>query len=755
MKKVIIASLFFVFLVNANLTFAQEVVSVTPLQNAINVSKSTNVSVTFDQDMNPSTINGSTFIVYSLRRGLQTGTYTYNSGTRTATFDPDDDFAVGEIVSVILATDIEDAEGDTLRRPYEWSFTVEVDGGSGTFAERVVYAIGSSPRSVFSSDLDGDRDMDLAVANSNNVSVLFNNGDGTFAGKKDYGVGNYPMAVFPSDLDGDGYMDLAVANYGSNNVSILKNNGDGTFAEKKDYGAGDLPTAVFSSDLDRDGDLDLAVVNYFSENVSVLKNNGDGTFAGKKDYGVGNYPMAVFPSDLDGDGDIDLSIANNGSNNVSILKNNGDGTFEPKVDYGVGTSPTSVFSSALDGDGDLDLAVTNAGSHSVSILLNNGDGTFGGRVDYSVGINPISVFSSDLDGDGDLDLAVANFSSQNVSILLNNSDGSFTREGEYYSWYSPYSVFSSDLDADGDLDLAIANSNSDNISILFNNNSFITITSPNGGEEWEVGTPCNITWTSAYTSGTVKIEYSIDNGLNWIEIVPSMPDTGIYSWTIPNTLSDSCLVRVSDTDGSPSDISDEVFRISPVPYIILALPNGGEELYVDSTYNISWNSVGTSGSVKIEYSIDNGSSWTEIIASMPDTGIFKWTVPNTPSDSCLVRISDTDGSPYDISDEVFRILPLSAVPEEKLPELYSMDVRTIVSGRMFEVRYALPLKSSVRFEIYDLKGAKIEEITEEKPAGSYSREIDMAGKPVGVYFLKMEANRGAFTKIAKIVLINR
>ena len=44
------------------------------------------------------------------------------------------------------------------------------------------YEVGSGPRAVFSADLDGDNDNDLAVANrvSGGVSVLLNNSIGIF-----------------------------------------------------------------------------------------------------------------------------------------------------------------------------------------------------------------------------------------------------------------------------------------------------------------------------------------------------------------------------------------------------------------------------------------------------------------------------------------------------------------------------------------------------------------------------------------------
>jgi hypothetical protein len=88
----------------------------------------------------------------------------------------------------------------------------------------------------------------------------------------DYGAGNGANSVFSADLDGDTDLDLAVATYNGNSVSILKNNGDGTFQTAVNYGAGTTPLSVFCADLDGDTDLDLAVANWNSHNVSILEN---------------------------------------------------------------------------------------------------------------------------------------------------------------------------------------------------------------------------------------------------------------------------------------------------------------------------------------------------------------------------------------------------------------------------------------------------------------------------------------------------
>ncbi len=147
-------------------------------------------------------------------------------------------------------------------------------------------------------------------------------------------MGTYPWSVFSADLDGDGDLDLATANVGTDDVSVLLNNGDGTFAAHSVYPVGSFPVSVFSVDLDGDGHLDLAVANSDSRDLSVLLNNGDATFATHSVYSVGVYPNSVFSADLDGDGDLDLATANQFSDNVSVLLN------EPGT--GVETTPELV-----------------------------------------------------------------------------------------------------------------------------------------------------------------------------------------------------------------------------------------------------------------------------------------------------------------------------------------------------------------------------------------------------------------------------
>ena len=189
----------------------------------------------------------------------------------------------------------------------------------------------------------------------------------------------------------------------------------------------------------------------------------------------------------------------------------------------------------------------------------------------------------------------------------------------------------------------------------------VDVTSPNGGEDWQVGSSHNITWTSSGLSGNVHIEYSTNNGSNWTDVIASTANSGTYSWTIPSASSANCLVRVSDLSGTPSDVSNAVFTIAPVPVISVIAPNGSENWQVGSIHNITWSSTGITGNVHIEYSTNNGSAWSDVIASTSNAGSYSWTIPNTTSVNCIVRVSDLDGTPSDVSDAVFTISPIPVI----------------------------------------------------------------------------------------------
>jgi len=98
-------------------------------------------------------------------------------------------------------------------------------------------------------------------------------------------------------------------------------------------------------------------------------------------------------------------------------------------------------------------------------------------------------------------------------------------------------------------------------------------------------------------------------------------------------------------------------KIPQVPSITVTSPNGGETWAGGSTHPLAWTTTGMVANVKLEYSTNNGTDWTTIIASTPDVDSFAWTVPPVVSADCLVRIREAaSGFPMDSSDAVFAIV---------------------------------------------------------------------------------------------------
>jgi hypothetical protein len=198
----------------------------------------------------------------------------------------------------------------------------------------------------------------------------------------------------------------------------------------------------------------------------------------------------------------------------------------------------------------------------------------------------------------------------------------------------------------------------------------VRVLSPNGGEAWVPASAHDITWATPGTStANVRIELSTNGGASYADLVASTPNDGAYSWTVPNTLSATCLVRITDTaNAALTDTSDSFFAIATAPppppppppasQITVVSPNGGEVWQAQSIQQIAWTTSGTVGPVRIELTLNGGASFSEIVASTSNTGTYAWAVPNSPSSACGVRISQaSNGSPSDTSNAVFTITP--------------------------------------------------------------------------------------------------
>jgi len=484
------------------------VASVSPVKNAINISSSSSIGITFDKAMDGSTINTNSILVSSQFKGKYTGTVTYDSGSKTATFDPSSDFKAGEVVSVTVTTAAKSSDGTAMLKPFSSSFTAGSVFG-GTFGTSTNFSLGVNPGYLVSADFDKDGDLDMGVVNygDNNVSVLLNSGSGSFAARVNYATGTGPIGLSTVDVNSDGAPDLIAANFSAASISVFINNGSGVFSAKTDYSTGTNPIVTSSADFDGDGDLDLAVTNQGSANVSIFMNNGNGTFATKIDYATGTTPVGNKAGDVNNDGFPDLVIANFGNSSASVLLNNGNGTFAARVNYTVGTNPQNLTIGDLDADGDLDIVTANWTSNNFSVLKNNGSGVYGTKTDYTTGTNPLVPVVADIDADGDLDVLVSNFSSNNVSVYLNSGTGTYSGKTDYAVGTVPYGFTAADVDGNGSIDMMAANNTSNNITVWFNavKPNVVSVTPSKNALNIAPDSSISITFDQAMNAATMTI----------------------------------------------------------------------------------------------------------------------------------------------------------------------------------------------------------------------------------------------------------
>ena len=95
----------------------------------------------------------------------------------------------------------------------------------------------------------------------------------------------------------------------------------------------------------------------------------------------------------------------------------------------------------------------------------------------------------------------------------------------------------------------------------------VLVTSPVGGEAWDLGTLRTITWTASDVAGvdSVDVDYSVSGAAGpWLPVAHGLANSGSCPWTVPEQASDSALVRVTAYDpgrNAGSAESDSLFRL--------------------------------------------------------------------------------------------------------------------------------------------------------------------------------------------------
>lgn len=141
----------------------------------------------------------------------------------------------------------------------------------------------------------------------------------------------------------------------------------------------------------------------------------------------------------------------------------------------------------------------------------------------------------------------------------------------------------------------------------------VKLTYPAGGEALPGGQSDRIHWDAFGNTGEFLLQYSTDNGLNWLQIAPVNGVQRSFEWSVPPIVTDQMKVRV--TRNGQSDTSAFPIHVAPVP------SNLQVEQVCPDFIRFSWNALSDTLAYDV-YLL--GKKYMEIVGSTDTT---RYTIP--------------------------------------------------------------------------------------------------------------------------------
>lgn len=217
-----------------------------------------------------------------------------------------------------------DGDGDTdIAATGNDEVQLRVNAGNGTFP--TLLSIPTSVQTDYAlaaADMDNDGITDLVVGStSGEVVVLRSHGDGTFTEQAVQSAGGHGWMVQLGDLNGDRNVDVSIANGGWAHGSIVLGNGNGTLqAPVSSSNVGHMP-ATDLGDLDGDGDLDWVLSSFGAGVYQIWRNDGAANFTLVQTLPAVSNPACAALFDLDGDRDLDLTLLDEIGDVITLMEN--------------------------------------------------------------------------------------------------------------------------------------------------------------------------------------------------------------------------------------------------------------------------------------------------------------------------------------------------------------------------------------------------------------------------------------------------
>jgi hypothetical protein len=359
-------------------TTAPEVTDRTPSTDATGVAVTADVTASFSEEMDASTVTPGTFTLTEGTTAEATpvpASVTYGSTDRVATLNPDEDLAAGTTYTATIrggSDGVKDVAGNALASDETWTFTTASPPVSGP--------------SIHSG-------ADVVAAASD--GVLWNypaDGLGGFQPRKMIGTGWSALARgFVTDWNSDGVFDL-IAQWRDGRLSYYAGNSGGGFAAARAIGNGWGSYHVTVGRW-RNTDRYPGILAYDGAGTLWYYGNSSGSsLAPRIKAGVGWGSLYLTMSDFDQDGAQDI-LAKRTDGSMVLYRSTGAGGFVAESRRRVGSGWNSINS--ITG-----VAGFTIGSSGLMSRLSDGRlahypfsrGTWGARTIVGSGWSPYNIF---------------------------------------------------------------------------------------------------------------------------------------------------------------------------------------------------------------------------------------------------------------------------------------------------------------------------------------------------------------------------
>jgi len=462
-----------------NLSLAELV----PNPQAISVSASEPISISFDRAINPASIASNDIQVFGRWSGALAGNVSLTDDKQTLLFTPDRNLSAGEWVSVTLANNsVEGWDGSVLPGGTSWSYWVETKTAAMAFAKIGVVSAReeNAPQQIqtygaYAGDMNSDGWSDFVVPNelSNDLRVFLNDGSG---GYQDFTIipidgANKPSPNEGADFDGDGDIDFVVGSAWGSFAHVFLGDGEGGLVQTQNLAVGDRVRGICLADFENDGDSDIVATAYIGNTVALFTNDGSGNFSPSGNFDAGDGEWSCAAGDMNGDGLTDITIGTRNSNQLIVFLSSGNGGFVESDRISAQGDPWMLAAGDVDRNGSVDITAVNANAKTLTVAAGNGQGKLSTPTSYDLSVNgdgfPLAVDLGDLDGDGDLDIVTSDYRTSLFLIHENQGDGSYLRLSNQLTTIGAAScAILHDRDNDGDLDITGIDEISDQL-ILF------------------------------------------------------------------------------------------------------------------------------------------------------------------------------------------------------------------------------------------------------------------------------------------------